>query len=70
MHLFVNKNPHSQNNDNDYSERKLLRIVTKETTPLRITPGISLFLSIRKKIGEGTNTRKGTGKGRRRRSFP
>ena len=69
MHLLVNKNPHFQNNDNGYSERELCRIVAKATTPLRITPGISPILSIRKKIGEGTNTRMGAWKGRRRMSF-
>ena len=63
MHLLVNKNPHFQNNDNGYSERELLRIVAKVTTPLRITLGISPILSIRKKIKEGTNTRKGSRKG-------
>ena len=59
MHLLVNKNPHFQTDDNCYSERKLRLIVAKATTPLRITSDISPILSIRQKIGEGTNTRKG-----------
>jgi len=59
MHLLVSKNPHIQNNDNGYLEGELRRTVAKVTTPLRITPDISPILSIRKKIGEGTNTRMG-----------
>ena len=70
MHLLVNKNPHFQNNDNGYSERELRRIVAKVTTPLRITPEISPLLSIRKKIGEGTNARMDAWKGMRRMSYP
>ena len=39
------------------SERELHSIAAKATTPLRITADISPLLSIRKKIGEGTNAR-------------